>query len=301
MNNELDTRVRLAAFQWLAAQTVIHGAALPRSMLERGFDIDGDRVPLVGPQGIFKPRLLPDAPLSVTTVAGGPYRDTFAGDFIRYAYRGTDPDHRDNLGLRGAMARNLPLVYFFGERRGWYTPVWPVFVVGDSPTDLFFEIAVDDSKFAVPDADTGVAENRSEIRREYVTAVVRQRLHQREFRARVLQAYRDQCALCRLRHGELLDAAHITPDIAPEGEPVVSNGLSLCKFHHAAFDGHFLTVRPDYVIEVRRAILDEEDGPMLVHGLQAMHRQAIVLPTAAHLRPDPVRLEQRYELFRLAG
>ena len=46
---------------------------------------------------------------------------------------------------------------------------------------------------------------------------------------------------------------------AETGEPVVSNGMSLCKLHHAAFDRHFLTVRPDYVIEVRQSILEEED------------------------------------------
>ena len=173
-------------------------------------------------------------------------------------------------------------------------------MVGDSPTNLRFEIAVDDAAF-VGTSTEEVAEDRAEIRRQYVTAAIRQRLHQRAFRARVLEAYRDQCALCRLRHSELLDAAHITPDMKPEGEPVVPNGLSLCKLHHAAFDGHFLTVRPDYVIEVRRSILDEEDGPMLLHGLQAMHRQPIVLPRNEWLRPDPARLEQRYELFRLAG
>jgi len=39
-----------------------------------------------------------------------------------------------------------------------------------------------------------------------------------------------------LRRQELLDAAHITPDSDAEGEPVVSNGVALCKLHHAAFD-----------------------------------------------------------------
>lgn len=45
----------------------------------------------------------------------------------------------------------------------------------------------------------------------------------------------------------------------PTGEPLVTNGLSLCKLHHAAFDRHFLTVRPDYVMEVSRSIFEEED------------------------------------------
>ena len=81
-----------------------------------------------------------------------------------------------------------------------------------------------------------------------------------EFRERVLEAYRHQCALCHLKHDELLDAAHIIPDADPEGEPVVSNGLALCRLHHSAFDKFFIGVRPDYRIEVRPDLLEEEDG-----------------------------------------
>ena len=77
----------------------------------------------------------------------------------------------------------------------------------------------------------------------------------------------------------------------------MSNGLSLCKLHHAAFDRHFLTVRPDYTIEVRRSILEEEDGPMLLHGLKGMHGQPIYLPREASLQPDGDRLEERYAAF----
>ena len=126
---------------------------------------------------------------------------------------------------------------------------------------------------------------------------VRVRLHQRAFRERVLQAYREQCAICRLRHSELLDAAHIIPDTEPEGEPVVSNGLALCKLHHAAFDRQFLAIRPDYVIEIRRDILEESDGPMLLHGLKEMHQKKIVLPTVSEHRPNPMFLEKRYQRF----
>lgn len=47
-----------------------------------------------------------------------------------------------------------------------------------------------------------------DARRRYVTLMTRRRLHQQTFRQRVLQAYREHCAICRLRHEELLDAAH---------------------------------------------------------------------------------------------
>jgi len=42
---------------------------------------------------------------------------------------------------------------------------------------------------------------------------------------RRIEAYRTRCAFCRLRHQDLLDAAHITADAAETGEPVVSKGM----------------------------------------------------------------------------
>jgi hypothetical protein len=51
---DLDTRVRTQAFQFLTEQTRFHGEVVPRNILERGFDFEGRRVPLIGPQGIFK-------------------------------------------------------------------------------------------------------------------------------------------------------------------------------------------------------------------------------------------------------
>jgi putative restriction endonuclease len=301
MDQDLDSRVRVAAFRWLRDQREVHGDVLPRSILAEGFQFSGTRVPLVGPQGIFKPRILSGAPLSITTAPRGPYADSMASGLLSYAYRGTDPEHPDNRGLRTAMQERLPLVYLYGLSPGQYAAAWPVFVVRDRRNELFFDVAVDDEQFWSPvGSELAIAEDRADIRRQYITSLVRRRLHQQAFRARVLEAYRVQCALCRLRHQELLDAAHITADTAPEGDPVVSNGLALCKLPHAAYDRHFLTVRPDYRIEVRQSILLETDGPMLLHGLQGLHLQEILLPRSEGLQPDRARLEARYEAFQQA-
>jgi putative restriction endonuclease len=178
-----------------------------------------------------------------------------------------------------------------------------VYVVGDDPNGLSFSIAVDDHSHVIRIGNAGVElvtthGDQDAIRRRYITAAIRVRLHQRAFRERVIEAYRRQCAFCRLRHEELLDAAHIVPDAHPEGEPVVSNGLSLCSLHHAAFDRSFLGVRPDYVIEVRPDILLEKDGPTLVHAIQALHGTQIQIPAVERHRPNPSLLEMRYEKFR---
>ena len=293
-----DTRLRNAAFDWLTRQVSIHGDVLPRTILAQGFELDGQRVPVIGPQGIFKPRLM-QIPLSITTAPKGPYDDAIGPDnLLRYRYRGIDPTHRDNVGLRFAMHNGLPLVYLHGFVPGRYLAIWPVYVIGDARETLTFSITIDDAVhvglFPQTQEEAG---DVAEIRREYVTSMARRRLHQRAFRERVLLAYRNQCALCRLRHIELLDAAHILPDAEPEGEPVVRNGIALCRLHHAAFDRFFLAVRPDRTIEVRPDILEESDGPTLQHAIQGLHGQPIVLPKRLMDQPAVQLLTERYERF----
>jgi putative restriction endonuclease len=303
----VDAEVRQRAFQFLDDLRAIHGNALPREALAQGFEFEGTRVPLIGPQGIFKPAILPIMPLSITTVPedsrrSRPYDDSVGEDgVIYYKYRGTDPLHRDNVGLREAMQRRVPVIYFEGLVPGRYCAEYPVFVVGDDPAQLVFRVQVDDAR-VIGAADAGVAEPTTKARREYITVLAQRRVHQEKFRARVLAAYRECCAVCRLRHPELLEAAHILSDRHPQGDPVVPNGLALCKIHHAAFDGNILGVRPDLVIEIRRDILEEEDGPMLRHGLQELHGRGLVeVPRAREHKPDPARLDERYQNFRRAG
>ena len=302
-----DAEIRQRAFQFLDDLRAIHGNALPREALAQGFQFEGTRVPLIGPQGIFKPAVLVTMPLSITTAPASPrkprpYADAVGeGGVILYKYRGTDPSHADNVGLREAMRRQAPLIYFVGLLPGLYHAEYPVFVVGDDPADLSFRVQADDARVLAPVA-AGVAESSATARREYITVLAQRRMHQEEFRARVLRAYRECCAVCRLSHAELLEAAHILPDRHPQGHPVVPNGLALCKIHHAAFDRNILGIRPDLVVEIRRDILEEEDGPMLRHGLQELHgRELVVVPRARELKPDPVRLEERYQGFRHAG
>jgi putative restriction endonuclease len=81
----------------------------------------------------------------------------------------------------------------------------------------------------------------------------------------------------------------------------VSNGLALCKIHHAAFDQHMLAVTPDYEVRIRKDILEEEDGPMLQHGLKDMHGGTLrVVPKVQHHRPERELLAWRFERFRKA-
>lgn len=294
-----EAQIRLAVFAWLEEQSALYEDVLPWSLLQHGFFYRGQKISLVGQQGIWKPKVFESVPISIRTSYQGHYADGMTEDgLLHYKYRGTDPNHHENAGLRRAMIEGVPLVYFHGLATGKYVAAWPVYIVGDDPAGLTFTVAVDDKHHiqSVP----SVSEEAALARRRYITASFRVRLHQRAFRVRVLEAYRSQCAFCRLRHAELLDAAHIIPDSDLGGEPVVNNGLSLCKIHHAAYDRHFIGVTPDYQIVVRDDLLQEIDGPMLRHGIQGIHSQRLLLPKKEAERPDRDRLALRYEQFRKA-
>ncbi len=272
--------------------------AIPWRIIAAGFSFRGSTVKLMGPQGIFKPSIL-DLPLTITTSPRNPYGDLVQDDYLVYRYFQTNPNHRDNNGLREAMEARLPLIYFHGIVEGIYALFSPVYVVEELRGQLAFRIAVAETPASVPvDAAMFFAE---EPARAYRARLVLQRLHQAAFSQRVLRTYRHSCSVCSLRHRELLDAAHIVPDADIRGVPLVTNGLALCKLHHGAFDSNMIGVSPARVIEVRKDILDEHDGPMLLHGLQGVHGQPISLPRHRADHPAVEYLEVRYEQFRKAG
>jgi putative restriction endonuclease len=299
---QLDLAVRLAALAFVhdlptegPEETVTH------DLLRKGFIFRGRPVHLMGPQGIFKPAVLPEMPLTIMTSPQDPYGDEIDADgTLHYRYMGNDPMHPVNIGLRKAMLRRVPLIYFRGTIKGRYRVEKPVYVVGDDPAGLTFQVSIDD--YAILQEDPLFQRGEAaELRRAYVTVEARQRLHQAKFRDRVLRAYREICAICRLRHRVLLDATHILPDKHPKGEPLVSNGLSLCKLHHAAYDRNILGIHPSLRIEVREDILEEVDGPMLEHGLQSCQDQPLLVPRRREDQPNKDYLAERYNQFRRAS
>jgi len=298
-----DAELRAAALARVAQLRDLNAGRIPREALGKGISVGGERIPLFNYQkGIFKPAAFgrDGAALSIQTSADSPYADVHDADAgrIAYKYRGTDPSHPDNVALRRAMLERLPLIYLVAVDPGVYDAVLPVYVVGDDPATLQFTLAADQP--AMMTGDTLGDPMRTALRREYTTRTVLQRLHQQQFRRRVLMAYREQCCICRLKHLELLDAAHILPDLHPQGEPSVTNGLGLCKIHHSAYDAHIIGIDPDARVHVREDILHEKDGPMLKHGLQEMAGSRLVVPRSVDLQPNRDFLAERFELFRAA-
>lgn len=162
-----DQQVRTAALEWISNQ-VSDGCVVSRETIARGFQFGGSRVQLVGRQGIVTPDSM-ELPISIRASQRGPYANEIGADMVlRYRYRGSDPYHPDNVGLRNVMLNRLPLVYFHGMVPDIYIAIWPVYVVGESVRDRAFLVTFDnaafvDPIFAIPDG----AARDEELRRKY--------------------------------------------------------------------------------------------------------------------------------------
>ena len=292
MDTAVEKALRLQVIAWVRERAEANGGFLHRHEL-LSYRVGGRDLPIIDfSRGIRNPRDFAST-LSIVTSVNGPYDDAEAEDgLLHYAYRKGDPFTGDNRKLRTAMETGQPLILFRKEQPNYLTPVMPVYVVDDEPENRQFVIALDEAfRFM------GEIRDLAEPQREYARRLAKQRLHQPAFRTRVLLAYETRCTICELRHGALLDAAHIVPDSEERGLPTTSNGLALCKIHHAAYDQNMLGVSPDFRVAINRDVLEEIDGPMLRHGIQEMHGREIVLPKRRGDRPDREGLAWRWERF----
>lgn len=294
MESGVELHIRQLIFDRLAAIVAEQGV-VTRSELEALQVGDETRRIIDRSRGIWNPRNML-ATLSVISNPAGPYADTDVGESLfAYDYRAGSTDG-DNKKLRRAYELGLPIILLRTIRPGTFVPVFPVYVLRDDFENRQFVLALDESLRFVADPL-----HLKPIEREYAIRAIKQRLHQPEFRGRVMLAYEQKCTVCSLRHGRLLDAAHIIGDDKAHGIPVVANGLSMCKIHHAAYDADLLGITPDHVVRINSGLMQEMDGPMLTHGLQEMDGRSITLPKRPADRPSKDRLAERFEEFKKAS
>jgi putative restriction endonuclease len=133
-------------------------------------------------------------------------------------------------------------------------------------------------------ASPPVGEGGLVVRGGYADAgPVRRRIGQGTFRILVTDAYGRECAISRERALPALEAAHIKPFPLVETHDV-RNGLLLRSDLHRLFDVGYVTVTPEYRVEVSRRIRDDfDDGGTYLD----YHGRSIVLPRASDARPAP--------------
>ncbi len=294
-----DLPIRQAAIERARQLAQAYDDLVPVEILRQGFVFHEQHVSFGSFQkGIHRARVQRGAAaLTLMTSLRDPYADAYGDAGFAYAYRAGPIDQADNRALRAAYELQTPLVYFRGIGPGQYLVVAPMFVTADDPATRTVRL---EPGLPVQDMQPGGLVSPPEIR-AYATREARYRLHQQRFKLDVMRAYRHRCAICALRERALVQAAHIVPDADPAGVAAVVNGLALCAIHHLAFDRNLLGIDPGGVVHIANRLLHEIDGPMLKAGLQGFHGEQIAVPRSPGDRPDPMRLEQRFEIFRRAA
>lgn len=289
-----DEQDRLRADLFVACTAFVErrgGFVAHRELVD--FELHGRRFGLIDhSRGIRNPVEL-DSTLSIVSSPSGPYADEIGDDgILRYDFAPGPLRSGDNRKMLNAFEGGVPIILFQKPLPNNYLPTLPVYLI---------DVVEEQRQFVI--ATSGDVRRMAELSeagwmvRAYRMQQVQQRVHQPAFRARVLVAYRRTCAICRLQHSELLDAAHIIPDHDPAGIAAVTNGMALCKIHHSAYDQNLVGVDGDYRMHVNAALLAERDGPMLLHGFQELDKSRITTPRQAGLKPSKDGLAQRFEQF----
>lgn len=291
-----QAEIRRDIFRWLQGQELANGGyEFRREFLRSGYTYRDRQIPLMDPQtGIWNPQGF-DTTLSITNTLKSPYNDEANAEYLRYSYeRRADRPliSGRNLKLRAAAERKDPLILFQEVLPTLYVPRYPVFIDRDDPVEGFVGVSLDR---ALSDPEDPLYDSGSP--KAYAERVRRVRLHQQDFRRRVVRAYEYHCAVCELNIPALIDAAHITPDADGSSSTDVSNGLALCKLHHAAYDGNLLGIDSKYRVFVRPDVLALSGVSLVKHGMQEMNGRTLYVPRAPALRPDPDSLDRRFQEF----
>jgi putative restriction endonuclease len=98
-----------------------------------------------------------------------------------------------------------------------------------------------------------------------------------------MDAYNRTCAVTGEHSLPALEAAHIR-SYTREGPHEVPNGLLLRADFHRLFDQGYLTISPDYRLEVSPRLKEEYQNG---RSYYPFHGSELALPAADRLRPDP--------------
>lgn len=126
--------------------------------------------------------------------------------------------------------------------------------------------------------------------RQRVQRQITQRRGQADFRAALLRAYGDRCAITRCEAVEALVAAHIQPYRDPASN-VVSNGIPLRSDIHTLYDLDLIAIDPDtYKVAVSPRLHRTQYASLAGVGL--------LEPKQKSQQPNRRVLQSRWDEFR---
>jgi putative restriction endonuclease len=123
---------------------------------------------------------------------------------------------------------------------------------------------------------------------EYREVLSRVRVGQSTFRTLITDAYQRRCAISGEKTLPVLEAAHIKP-YAESGPHAVKNGLLLRSDIHKLFDSGYITVTPDYRIEVSSRIREEFENGRDYYKFEGQKLE--ILPSQLAQQPDITYLD----------
>ncbi|WP_136248313.1 HNH endonuclease [Halomonas borealis] len=300
----IDTRIRQAAFQRLKAISQEYSSDVPWNEVAEPVNFDDGTCFLASRAiGIFKPKQMPDGILSIKTVVPKQGRINIYSDGASddggfwYSLESGGLAKPANRQLVISYERKDPIIYLMGVAPGRYFPLWPCYIDSIDTSRKMCHISMHDhigdiQNVAEPTAGYQV----DDLEKHHIIREVKTRVHQAEFRARVMQAYSNRCAMTGLPVPQLLEAAHIIPDNHQASTAEVSNGISLSRLHHRAYDAGLVGIDPDYIIHLNEKLLTTKDGPLL-DSMKQLNGQKISLPHNTGQRPNREALELRYQQF----
>lgn len=130
--------------------------------------------------------------------------------------------------------------------------------------------------------------------RQIILSQIARKYRACDFRRRVLGAYEHRCAVCGIQL-ELIDAAHIIPVADPASTDETTNGIALCKIHHAAMDRNLISIDESYRIQISETEIKRLANANLGGGISAFKqhlKSAIILPTDRRDYPSPTYIKQ---------
>jgi putative restriction endonuclease len=191
---------------------------------------------------------------------------------------------------------------FFWHEPDWIPiPNWPASIVRgkgyDETEDNALEIWNDvHARLAGREIERQLLEATADTPRHGAPQLILPRLGQGAFRIIVADTYRRRCAVTSSHILHVLEASHIRP-YGKGGTHSPDNGVLLRSDVHTLFDRGYLTITPDFRLEVSSRIKTEFDNGAEYY---ALHGKNVAVPDRPDLRPSGTMLTWHNEnVFRI--
>lgn len=102
-------------------------------------------------------------------------------------------------------------------------------------------------------------------KRRYAPRNIYGAVRDNSFRDRILDVYKDKCAICGLQMN-MVEACHIIP-VGNDGTDEIINGIALCHNHHKSFDSGLIVINEEYYIILSYSKIEDIKKTNVLGGL----------------------------------